>query len=71
MMGSGRVTGRDFAEPEGMVREKVDPETGQLATWHCPEKLEEIFIEGTQPTTRCEAHGRKRWWWWRSEPEDE
>ena len=71
MMGSGRVTGRDFAEPEGMVREKVDPETGQLATWHCPEKVEEIFIEGTQPTTRCEAHGRKRWWWWRSEPEDE
>jgi len=63
MMGSGRVTGREFDEPDGMVREKVDPGTGQLATWRCPEKIEEIFIEGTEPTIRCETHGHRRWWW--------
>jgi len=68
MMGSGRMTGREFTEPEGMVRKKVDPGTGQLATWRCPEKIEEIFIEGTEPTVRCETHGHRRWWW-SSDPE--
>jgi hypothetical protein len=52
-----------------MIREKVDPTTGQLATWRCPEKIEELFIEGTEPTTRCETHGHWRWWW-SSEPEE-
>jgi len=63
MMSSGRVSDADFREPEGMVREKVDPETGQLATWKCPEKIEEIFIEGTEPTQRCETHAKRHWWW--------
>jgi penicillin-binding protein 1B len=63
MMGSGRVTEEDFPEPEGMVREKVDPESGQLATWKCPEKTEELFIEGTEPTQRCELHARRHGWW--------
>ena len=62
MMGSGRVADEDFTEPEGMVREKVDPETGQLATWKCPEKIEEIFIEGTEPAQRCEKHAKRHWW---------
>ncbi len=70
MMGSGRMTGRAFSEPEGLVREKVDPTTGQLATWHCPEKTEELFIQGTEPTVRCETHGRRHWWWWGSDRED-
>jgi penicillin-binding protein 1B len=68
MMGTGRVATREFPEPDGMIREKVDPTTGQLATWRCPEKIEELFIEGTEPTTRCETHGHWRWWW-SSEPE--
>jgi penicillin-binding protein 1B len=69
MMGSGRMTGKEFIEPEGMVQAKVDPATGQLATWRCPEKIEEIFIEGTEPRDRCETHGHRRWWW-SSEPDD-
>ena len=69
MMGSGWMTGKEFAEPEGMVRAKVDATTGQLATWRCPEKIEEIFIEGTEPRVRCETHGHRRWWW-SSEPDD-
>ena len=63
MMGSGRVTEQDFPEPEGMVREKVDPESGQLATWKCPEKVEELFIEGTEPAQRCELHAKRHGWW--------
>ncbi|MCI0409860.1 MAG: transglycosylase domain-containing protein, partial [Acidobacteria bacterium] len=54
MMGSGSVTEAEFSEPEGMVREEVDPETGQLATWKCRETIEELFIEGTEPVQRCE-----------------
>jgi penicillin-binding protein 1B len=69
MMGSGMTTDREFSEPEGLVREKVDPATGQLATWHCPDKIEELFIQGTEPTVRCETHGHRRWWW-SSEPEE-
>lgn len=63
MMGTGRVGEEDFPEPEGMVREEVDPETGQLATWKCPEEIEEIFIEGTEPAQRCEKHAKRHWWW--------
>jgi len=63
MMNSGRVAETDFKEPDGMVREKVDPETGQLATWKCPEKIEELFIEGTEPAQRCEKHAKRHWWW--------
>jgi len=63
MMSSGSVGDQDFPEPSGMVREKVDPETGQLATWKCPEKVEELFIEGTEPEQRCEKHAKRHWWW--------
>ncbi len=63
MMGSGSVTKADFSEPGGMVREKVDPETGQLATWKCRETIEELFIEGTEPVQRCEKHAKRHWWW--------
>ncbi len=63
LMGSGRMSDTGFPEPDGIIRESVDPETGQLATWRCPEKVEELFIEGTEPTVRCEAHRRLHWWW--------
>jgi penicillin-binding protein 1B len=62
MMSSGRVGSATFREPEGLTHESVDPETGQLATWKCPEKIEEIFIEGTQPIERCELHAKRHWW---------
>jgi penicillin-binding protein 1B len=71
VVGSGRMGDQDFAEPEGMVRETVDPTTGGIATWHCPEKVEEIFIDGTQPTERCPEHARRRWWWWGGDDDSE
>jgi penicillin-binding protein 1B len=63
MMSSGRVGSSGFPEPEGLLHESVDPETGQLATWKCPEKIDELFIEGTQPMERCEVHAKRHWWW--------
>jgi penicillin-binding protein 1B len=46
-----------WEEPEGLVRAEIDPTTGKLAGWHCPDKLDETFIEGTAPTEQCE-HNR-------------
>ena len=46
-----------FASPPGIVQVEVDPESGLLATQGCPEPREEVFIEGTQPTTYCPLHG--------------
>jgi penicillin-binding protein 1B len=62
MMGSGKVGDEEFPVPEGILRETVDPETGQVATWKCPERIEEIFIEGTEPVERCQQHENRHWW---------
>lgn len=51
----------DFEVPVGIVRRKVDPQTGQLATSGCPEAVEEVFIEGTEPTDYCAIHGGGLW----------
>ena len=45
-----------FREPEGMVWEEVDPGTGQIATWRCPDRRAEVFVAGTQPSERCSTH---------------
>ena len=39
----------------------IDPKTGQLATSQCPEQVDEVFIEGTEPTVYCEVHGGGIW----------
>ncbi len=46
-----------FQAPSGIVAKAIDPKTGQLATSQCPEQVEEVFIEGTEPTVYCEVHG--------------
>jgi len=51
----------DFDVPEGLVERRIDPQTGQLATSQCPEKVSEIFIAGTEPTVYCEVHGGGLW----------
>lgn len=51
----------DFEMPSGMVQREIDPRTGQLATSQCPERVTEVFIEGTQPTVYCEVHGGGLW----------
>jgi len=58
-----RWAGSSFAEPAGIVHEDVDPESGELATEGCPERVEEIFIAGTEPPA-CSLHqsGFRSWW---------
>lgn len=51
----------DFVAPPGVVVREIDPITGQLATSKCPERLPEVFIEGTEPTVYCEVHGEGFW----------
>jgi len=50
-----------FSPPAGVVARAIDPKTGQLATSQCPEQVEEVFIEGTEPTVYCEVHGGGLW----------
>ncbi len=55
---SGLDEGRSWEKPEGLVDEEVDPTTGLIAGWRCPESVDEIFIQGTQPTESCDHEGR-------------
>ncbi len=50
-----------FRQPSGIVTRTVDPKTGQLATSQCPEQVQEVFIEGTEPSVYCEIHGSGIW----------
>lgn len=50
-----------FSPPAGVVARAIDPKTGQLATSQCPERVDEVFIEGTEPTVYCEVHGGGLW----------
>ncbi len=47
----------DFTRPDTVVTVTIDPATGYPANALCPEKREEFFIAGTQPTTGCPQHG--------------
>jgi membrane carboxypeptidase/penicillin-binding protein len=47
----------DFARPETVLTLSVDPITGLLAREECPQKLDELFIAGTEPAEFCTAHG--------------
>ncbi len=46
-----------FDEPDGIVWEQIDPTTGGLARWSCPESRYVAFLEGTEPTEKCDRHG--------------
>jgi len=50
-----------FMMPPGVVTRNIDPKTGQLATFQCPEQVLEVFIEGTEPSVYCEVHGGGIW----------
>ncbi|MGQ9625909.1 MAG: penicillin-binding protein [Anaerolineae bacterium] len=45
-----------WEEPPGLKRVQVCSVSGLLPTEHCPHKVWEIFIEGTEPTTYCDIH---------------
>ena len=42
--------------PTGVVQVEIDPDSGELATPHCPRTQKEYFLEGTQPTQYCPVH---------------
>lgn len=46
----------DFVQPNSVVSVSIDPVTGYLATSECPEKQEEFYIAGTEPTESCPKH---------------
>jgi penicillin-binding protein 1B len=46
-----------FEPPEGVVERRIDPATGTLATWRCPDSVAEWFIAGTEPTELCQSQG--------------
>lgn len=50
-----------FSRPPGVIMRAIDPKTGQLATSQCPEQVDEVFIEGTEPSVYCEVHGGGIW----------
>lgn len=52
---------QEFPVPSGIILRNIDPETGELASSQCPISIEEVFIEGTEPTNMCSVHGMS-WW---------
>jgi penicillin-binding protein 1A len=50
------IPDRPFPEPHGIVKREICPESGQLATSHCPESRTEVFISGTEPLRFCPTH---------------
>jgi len=63
MRRSGAETTRSFEEPPGIVWEQVDPASGGVARWACPESHYLAFMEGTEPSERCSEHGWFSGWW--------
>ena len=53
-----------FAKPEeGLVEATIDPLSGLLAQSGCPQRVQEQFLAGTQPTRPCPLHpGGIRGW---------
>ncbi len=47
----------DFPKPDTVISVSIDPSTGYLAAPDCPEKRDEFYIGGTQPTRYCPKHG--------------
>ena len=48
-----------WRRPAGLIERTVDERTGLLATRWCPRDASyvEIYLEGTEPTETCDAHG--------------
>jgi penicillin-binding protein 1A len=46
-----------FRRPAGVVVRRICATTGALAAPKCPEVLDEVFVEGTEPVRECPLHG--------------
>jgi penicillin-binding protein 1A len=51
---------RDFDQPEGLVRQWICRESGELATDRCDSVFYEIFREDNQPEESCHIHQSRR-----------
>jgi penicillin-binding protein 1B len=53
------VTASGFIPPRRIISVPIDSKTGRLATPGCPQAnvMEEVFVQGTEPRTRCADHG--------------
>jgi penicillin-binding protein 1B len=49
--------------PDGIVERRIDPESGGLSHRGCRYRIEERFVEGTEPQRACAVHGSRfrRW----------
>ena len=47
----------DFTRPDTVVSVAIDPTTGYLATADCPERRDEFYITGSEPSEYCPNHG--------------
>lgn len=50
---SARYPPRSFQSPPGIVTTKIDPVSGLRLTPDCEGGVEEVFIQGTEPTANC------------------
>jgi penicillin-binding protein 1C len=46
----------NFERPPGLIDVEVCSISGELPNEHCPNKVKEIFIQGTEPTIYCRVH---------------
>jgi penicillin-binding protein 1C len=49
-----------FPRPPGLTRVEVCTISGLLPTEHCPNRKNELFVEGTEPTEYCDVHRVER-----------
>ena len=54
---------QSFEPPSGIVTAKIDPASGLRLTPGCPGGVEEVFIQGTEPTATC-SQGEFALWRW-------
>ena len=52
----GEVRGA-FRPPPGVETADIDPQSGALASWGCPERRPEYFLAGTLPVVTCPTGG--------------
>jgi membrane carboxypeptidase/penicillin-binding protein len=51
---------KDFVQPPGIVVQRIDKASGQLAaTGQDTGTLDEVFVDGTAPTTQAPAAGEE------------
>jgi penicillin-binding protein 1B len=55
---------KELDPPWGLVRRRIDPDTGGLAQPGCPAARDEWFAAGTEPLGPCVAHRGSRFGRW-------